>query len=305
MVVTPIIITRLTAQVEGSVRHTLLARIDKTTITVLFCLLLAGSLLLAISVALREARYHGLLIELLREFGVVLFAVFGVSLLYELWLADRHEEHFMTTLRSEIAMGESNASVCALLGIRQIFVRRDKFEQDFPLRALLSSASNVTTVRVCGRSLFLLLTHPHELNAAMAAGARLELCLLDPALGTEELRKSPDLEPKDISAALAVFATHVLPWLRAQQPPGSVEVRGHQFQMLDSFFRITGAAQNVLAWELSFGRDLASKRMFVLEEGKQLAKDLDARYETIWKRSRPLVRYVDKKLEIDEIGSDA
>ena len=66
--------------------------------------------------------------DLVREFGVVLVSVWGVSLFYEHFLAERHFNKFHMNLKSLISQGEMNAAVCEGLGILEIFRSRRDFE---------------------------------------------------------------------------------------------------------------------------------------------------------------------------------
>lgn len=88
-------------------------------------LVLSGLLLITVSFLIPGlGPWHSLLRELTKELGIVLLAVFGVSLLYELILAKRYIRTFLHLLGREVMKGESNAAMCAYLGIRKIFPNR-------------------------------------------------------------------------------------------------------------------------------------------------------------------------------------
>jgi len=118
-------------------------------LTWVLALLLAsfGLLLLATSLILPET--WNLRRELTKELGIVILAVFGVSLIYELLLAKRYSERFLAVLRREVEKGESNAAVCALLGIRRIFATRDRFEKEYSLPDIVPFLRDGAQLQVC------------------------------------------------------------------------------------------------------------------------------------------------------------
>jgi hypothetical protein len=119
------------------------------------------------------------LTDIFRELGVVASSVFTVSLLYERLIAKKHVQQFLGLLRDLIEQGESNAAICARLGIIKIFYARDAFEREFPVRSLLESAPGLH-VRVVAQTLFMLMNRAVAVREAIAEGANVELCLFDP-----------------------------------------------------------------------------------------------------------------------------
>lgn len=265
---------------------------------VLALLALGGLLLLALSVPLHETGGQAYVKVFLRELGIVIFAVFTISLLYELWLAKRYQEQFLSTLSEMIKEGETNAAVCAALGISQIFRSRYEFERSHPFRQLLASIVQGDVFRAVGRSLFVLMTHVDEVRAALSRGVHIELCLLDPSISNDELRTSPDVEPHDIKSTLAVFTSDVLPWLLADHPKCRVEIRCHRIHLLDSAVFI---GSQLCIWEVSFGRALDSKRLFLADPSRGFGADLRGRYEAVWQRSKPVFRYTNGVVALNEL----
>src|SRR6266849_4631415 len=87
----------------------------------LVILAFAGFLFLAVSLLISNECPWSYLREVMKELGIVLLAVFSVSLLYEVFLAEKYISKFLTLLRNEVRRGESNAAACANLGIMEIF----------------------------------------------------------------------------------------------------------------------------------------------------------------------------------------
>src|SRR4051812_28137485 len=110
------------------------SRSDHTISRFILSILAFGGLLsLAVSVPIQEVGWLGYLKVFLKELGIVIFAVFGISLIYEVWLAKRYQKEFLSMLSDTVKEGESNGAVCAALGISRIFRSRYAFEREYPL----------------------------------------------------------------------------------------------------------------------------------------------------------------------------
>jgi len=221
---------------------------------------------------------------LARELGIVLLAVFTVSLIYELALAKKYVKHFLVLLRGEIERGETNAAVCERLGIRRIYPARNEFEQAFPLERVISGLTTGSRLRIVAKSLFLVMGKPHTIKSALERGARVELCIMNPT-SCAEISKVPDLVVEDIYAAIAVFRREIAEWVVKDKPPGTLELRYHMFPMWDSYLYSWNGIDGIAVWDLSFGRDVTRKRIFLLEPNKTMDRDLSSRYDNVWSHS--------------------
>lgn len=276
---------------------------DSATVSVLIKLALSGALLLALSVPIHETGYSAYLKVFLRELGIVLLAVFSISLIYEVWLFEKYQHRFLAALTGQIERGETNAANCEYLGIRRIFRSRHEFERQHPFHDLVKSIDKGGSLRVVGRSLFGTTTQVAELRAALERSARIELCLLDPKLGADDLRTSPDVDPGDITAALGVLKIKLIPRLATDSVPGEIEVRCHRIHLLDSFMQVTSSS-SFCVWELTFGRDLGeSKRLLMLDPSKGLGHNLRGRYQLVWDQARPIFHWKDGKVTVDELST--
>lgn len=247
-----------------------------------------GLLLIAISLLIPEYPFWH---DLLRELGIVIFTVFAVSFLYETTVARKYEQRFLNLLRLQIEQGERNAAACAKLGIEQIFVTRDLYESRHPLSDLLSKMDENSTLRVVAKSLFQLMGRPDILKATIKGGSIVELCVFDPASEPAEVAKSFDLEISDIQSALAVFRKNMVRWLETVKPAGSLEIRYHRIPLNDSFLQISTTATGYCVWDISFGRDNSSKRIFFLDSEKPLGTDLANRYGRVWSEGVSVFKY--------------
>ena len=124
---------------------------------VMIILAITGLLFIAISLLITEEGSWGYLHELIKELGIVILAVFTVSLLYELTIAKKYLNNFLNHLRQQIEQGESNGATCANLGILKIFTSRDKYEAEYPFSTITSNLSNDSRLRIIAISLFLLI----------------------------------------------------------------------------------------------------------------------------------------------------
>ncbi|HEX8140190.1 MAG TPA: hypothetical protein VF544_21685 [Pyrinomonadaceae bacterium] len=300
-------------------RHTIRGEVRKTAAVIIFIFCLIGTLLIVVSVALpadsevsvalpdAKAVYvalpkeHSLLKDLTRELGVVLLTVCGVSMIYELFVAERHFEKFLAFLHKQIERGESNAATCERLGIREIFTSRALYEAKYPLMQVADQARPGSPFRIIARSLYLVMNKPEAIKYALLQGANVELCCFDPASDSDVLSNIGHLEPSDITGALSTFRKEFVKWLEEKQPPGRIELRFHQIHVFDTFFSYQFDDHTLAAWDLSFGRDVTAKRIFIVEASKGLGADLHTRYEMMWNLAVPRFVYSNKTISQDEL----
>lgn len=272
-----------------------------TTKLVLWLFIFSGLLLIAISILLPHDGIGGYFHEFLKELGIVILSVFAISLVYELLVAEKYLKYFLDILRDQVEQGESNAAICAHLGILQIFPRREIYERKYPITDLASSLAPGSCLRTIGRSLFILLTKAHAIKKAIQQGAQVDLCLLDPASSPEEIAQSPDIEIFDIHSAISIFKKEIAEWVKETSPPGQVALRFHRIPLLDSFFLLKSADQQLCTWELTFSRDIGSKRIFQIDPSKQFGVDLLSRYERVWNNALRAFEYDGQKVTIDRL----
>lgn len=260
---------------------------------------LMGLLLIAVSLLIKNYDYWH---NLLKELGIVIFAVFTVSFLYEMTVARKYERRFLDLLKLQVQQGESNAAVCAKLGIEQIFTTRDGYETLYSLPDLASEMNSNSTLRVVAKSSFQLMGRPDIFKNALSAGGIVEICLFDPTSDPVEAAKSFDLEISDIQSAISVFRKNVARWIETATPPGSLEIRYHRVPLNDSFLQIDSPKLNYCVWDVSFGRDNSSKRIFLLDPDKAFGADLANRYGRIWNEATTVFKYSSGLVDPDKLA---
>jgi hypothetical protein len=279
--------------------NTVGGEVRRTTGLIILIISLVGALLFAISVALGET--HHFLKEFSRELGVVLLTVCGVSMIYELFVAEKHFHQFFSVLRGQLERGETNAAVCEALGVREIFPSRDLYERKYPLTVRLSGVAAGGTLRIIARTLNLLMSKPEPIRQAIARGARVEMCFFDPDVDSPTLRDISELEQFETIAALRSFNKNFVKWLQEKSPSGSIEIRYHQVQLFDSFFSFPIQGEQLAVWDLSFGRDITAKRIFLVDVSKGLGADLHWRYDLVWEQAVKKFEYADQQILLDEL----
>jgi hypothetical protein len=240
-------------------------------------------LLIAISILLPPAGPWGYLHELLKELGIVILAVFTVSLLYEKLAAKRHLQEVRAELRGLLQEGENNAAACAQLGIREIFPNREVYERKYPIAGWTSKLGNKSTFRVVAQTMFHLMTKIDAVKMAIDRGAQVELCITNPDNHSHlSLLEQFGPQVAEIQATVSVFKKQIEEWVNQTNPRGKVELRYHRLPLIDSYLFIKSTNLNVVVWDLSFGRALEEKRIFLVDPNVRLGLDLTVRYGRIW-----------------------
>jgi hypothetical protein len=272
--------------------------VSTTTKYLAVIFVLVGLVLVAVSIALEDGYLH----ELLKELGIVVLSVFTVSIIYERLVAEKYLSNLQQLLGSQLERGESLAAAALRLGIIEIFPSRDEFERKYPLSLWIATLTPGDTFRVVARSLFLLMSKPETLKTAIERGARVELCLVSPTIDPALIAQCTDMEVSDIQSALNVFKKQVHAWIGAKNPTGSVEVRFHSIPTIDSNLLVGPiAAPRLCIWDLSFGRDVTAKRVFMVDPTKPLGKDIAGRYDAIWSGAKPVYHYDGKALLVNTL----
>jgi hypothetical protein len=257
----------------------------------LVALALFGLLLLVISLDLPESGIGAYFRELTKELGIVFLAVFSVSLLYESVLFRKHAVHFLRALRGEIVQGEGLTAACGTLGIIAIFTRRDEFELLHPIVERMDQLRSPSTFRVIARTLFLIMNRTEKMRSALISGATIEFCIFDYTAGSSEIARNFDVEESDLSSVISIFKKHIAEWVVVHQPTGTVRLRTHRYAMLDSCLFLKSPTDRYCVWDWSFGRDLASKRIVLVDPDKALGLNLAQRYDYIWDNATPIFEY--------------
>jgi hypothetical protein len=205
-----------------------------------------------------------LLIDLLRESGLVIVAVWGISLFYEKYIADRHFTTFHTKLTDLIGRGESNAAVCEGLGILNIYRDRRSYEEQHSFADEVSRLGDGDHLRIIGRSLIFLMYDWQRLKPLIENGATLQLCLINPTLRNDVLKLVAGYSATETTFAIERFMGSFLPWLQDSKPKGEVEIRFHQIALLDSYTEKREKNVYRSVWDLNFGEGVQSRIIFYL-----------------------------------------
>jgi hypothetical protein len=258
---------------------------------------LLGVILLLTSVAIPHD--HIFAKDFTRELGIVLLAVCGVSIIYEIFVAEKHFEKFSASLQKQIERGETNAATCERLGILRIYPTRHLFETNYPLDARVSAASVGSRFCIIGRSLLQLMMKGPDIKRALTKGVKVELCCFDPSKAL--MPAIAGFGTSDISATLARFIKEFGPWLADTKPCGSLQLRFHGIDLFDSYFAFSFDGRPLINWDLSFGAEVADKRIILLDSTKGLGADLDKRYRAIWDAAAPKFIYENGETTLDEL----
>lgn len=275
--------------------------LKKTTILVLSIFALAGLLLILLSVFLLYAHKWEYMKELFKELGIVLLSVFSVSLIYELFLAERYIQKFHTLLRNEIQHAETIAGACARMGVSHIFPSREDFEKEYPLADLVAGKNACSEIRMIGTSLFHVMNKSDCLKKALHAGAKLDLCLFDSDKFSYLSPKLPDLENSDIHSAIGTFKKNFVTWIEGAKPSGQIELRYHDAYLFQSLARFKLSDRDFGVWDLSFGRDIREKRVFLVDPTWGLGKDLAKRFDSIWNSSPIIFKYENGQITVAKL----
>jgi len=241
--------------------------------------------------------------RLVEELVVVLISVWGVSLFYERFLAERHFNRFHENLRNLIRQGELNAAVCEALGILEIHISRRSYEDKHSFSSKVENVGSGDVVRITGRSLIFSMYGWRDLRRVLDNGSRLQMCLVDPSIRDSPLNYLAGYSPEEIDFAIHRFIRSVKPWLLTAKPKGAVEVRFHRVHILDSYSEISKPHYSRAAWDLNFGEGTEERRIFYLNGEGALGKNLrDGRYQLIWDRAEPQFRYENGTIELDKLS---
>ena len=250
---------------------------------------------IAIGIALISGSFwfpeHSLFREIVKELGIVLVSVFGVSILYEMFVAEKHFLKFNQLLAKLIERSTTNAAICERLGILQIFPTKQEYLEQFKFYDLCSHIKKGGRLRIIGSALFNVLRQDKALKIALESGAKVELALLDPNTPDEifQLLK-PHVQRGELNASLDRF--HDLAEdIKASNFEGTLELRYHRIPLFEAFAEFQTSSDSINVWEVSFAVGGDNKRDFLLDPEKPFSKDMQERYDRIWQSGRIAFRY--------------
>jgi len=224
----------------------------------------------------------GILRSLLESFGILFTSIFFISFLYEKFIAEKHFEQFRVLIRSQLESMDSVQSMCARLGIREIFESRNDFEAKYPLFALFSKTKPNSRILAIGRSMFFFFNRGDAIKSALQNGSNMQIACISPTEISDVLMKVCYLWDSDIQSALH-GVNELLQWIEDKKPPGTFELRVHKAPLPDSILYTESGNEKLMAWDMTFGRDTNQKRIFVIEPGEgNIGDDLLKRYEAVW-----------------------
>lgn len=234
--------------------------------------------------------------------GITFVGVFAVSLIYQRFVAEKHFEDFKALLAGELKEMDSIQSKCLKLGINEVFETRNTYETGYPLMNIMEQSSENGKIICVARSLFHLLNKTGELKKGLEKGLTFELACVDPDKITPSLEKVSLMYKSDTDSALRALKD-LLGWAIKTNAKGSIELKYHEVDLLDSGFIFTSRnGKKKLVWDLSFGRDLTQKRVIILDTDYPLGKDLKSRYMTIYQNATSQIRYSNGNMMHNSFG---
>jgi hypothetical protein len=279
--------------------------------------MIVGFALILISIVLREesswltellhphpiTKVIGRIIDLMvGEIGVVLVSVWGISLFYEKYIADRHFKVFHSHLVDLVSRGESNAAVCESLGILRIYRDRQSYEEEHSFAQETSRLGQGDYLIIIGRSLIFLIYNWQRLMPLINNGAALQLCFIDPQFDDPTFSAVAGYSSTETTLAIERIKDSFIPWLDRTRPQGSVEIRFHRFALLDSYTEKKEGKEYRSAWDLNFGEGLQSRYVFYMDTKGIFAEKLGTqRYKLIWDRSEIMFKYQDGRVSINNL----
>lgn len=264
--------------------------------------ILLGSVTLLAAQLLKVHLGASIWVSILETFGVTLFTVFSVKLVYEKLIAGEHIKAFGALVRKEFGHFKDAAVSYETLGIREAFSSRSAFLARHSLGNIVASRARISTLTIVGTNLFHIMNQRDYLLQAVGRGIALQLCILDPRLHSPAMEQLTGLEKDSCNASVRKMQ-ELLRALAEKKPPGSLEIRAHKFFLFDSLiFSVTQDHVNFVALSMSFGPDLKDKREIVLDATKQLGQDLVGRYGKLWTSAEKVVEFKEGELMLDKLA---
>ena len=155
---------------------------------------------------------------------------------------------------------------------------------------LFSRTKPGSRILVVGRSMFHFFNKADAIKKALEKGSNIQVACISPNEITEILSKVSFLRRPDIEAPLEEVYD-LINWAQERKPLGSFELKIHNAPFPDSILYVELEDRNFLAWDMTFGRDLNQKRVFIIEPGHgNLGSDLLGRYQAVWNMASSCVK---------------
>jgi hypothetical protein len=276
-------------------------RVQAMTTSFTWILILVGIILVLLARLFSGDVHPPLPATLLETLGVTVATVLTVKLIYEKLIAEEHFAQFQSLLKNELGNLENLTGTSLRLGILEEFATRSAYIERYSVDQIISVSANQSRLRCIGNSLFHVMNRSDQLERALSKGMTIELCLLGPQYHSRIIQELTGLYLTDIQSSLDA-TRDFLAKITESKPPGALDIRLHSILLWDSFISFTTSEDStIIGWDLSFGRDLSDKRVFVLDAAKPLGQDLTRRYERLWNRAEHLVLYRNQTVEVNKL----
>lgn len=232
--------------------------------------------------------------EILEYVGMAIFSVFGVSLIYERYMAKYYFDHFNDQLRSELKNMESIQSKCISLGISEVFGSTDAYKQKYPLMSIVDKSTG--TITCVGLTLFNLLNMTNEIRKGLEKGLNFNFAYIDPKVISNEYKFVANFDASDIEVVIDTFKRDFLEWAKEKK---TLELKQHCISFFDSGLIFNYDNEEKLVWSLSFGRDLSHRMIIILDTRQELGRKLKQRYMSIYDKAELKVKYSDGQIQGD------
>jgi hypothetical protein len=108
----------------------------------------------------------------------------------------------------------------------------------------------------------------------------------------------------EVPGVVELFKERIVDWIEKERPKGYMELRYQDVPQFDSLAVFKGLpAGDKVIWDLSFGRDLTDKRVFVLDPKTGLGKNLIDRFNAIFETANIVYRYDNKTTAINKFDA--
>ena len=238
------------------------------------------------------ARAYQILGEIMELLGMALFSVFGVSILYERFMAQQHFKKFNKKLRKTLSEMDSIQGKCRSLGIEEIFDSTDSYRQKYPLMNIVEQSTG--TITCVGMTLFNLFNMTNEIRKGLEKGLNFKFASVDPCAITDHFKTVTGFDIKDVEVALNALERDFINWAKEEKekPKGTIEFRYHCIPFFDTGLMYTdNKDKEKLVWSLSFGRDMSYKIVMILNTELGLGAKLKQRYMKIYDNAIPQEKY--------------
>lgn len=242
---------------------------------------------------------HNIISGILEFLGTTLISIFSVSILYDVFIAQKHFDDFKLLLTDELKELESIQSMCMKLGIIAIFETRDDYERKYPLMSIIEQQSEKAELYFIGKSLFNLINKRSVFENGLKKGLKFNLACINPKELDKCLMKD-ELYDSDIGSVKTGFKS-LIDWSKENNVSGSIQLKYLNVNILDTVSIFIDENKEKLIWDLSFGRDLQKKKVIVLDTERPLGADLKSRYLKIYECSEKIIELKNGNIELNKL----